>query len=58
MVIFYLVKGGIDMKVRITSIFLAAAIMLSATGCSLNKNNGNLLNKDVFCLLLINKYKI
>lgn len=34
------------MKVRITSIFLAAAIMLSATGCSLNKNNGNLHTKE------------
>lgn len=34
------------MKVRITSIFLAAAIMLSATGCSLNKNNGDIHTKD------------
>lgn len=34
------------MKVRITSFFLAAAIMLSATGCSLNKNNGNVHTKE------------
>ena len=34
------------MKVRITSIFLAAAIMLSATGCSLSKNNSNLHTKE------------
>lgn len=34
------------MKVRITSFFLAAAIMLSATGCSLNKNNSNVHTKE------------
>lgn len=34
------------MKVRITSFFLAAAIMISATGCSLNKSNSNVHTKE------------
>ena len=35
------------MKVRITSIFLAATILLSTTGCSLKKNTEEATIKNI-----------